>query len=107
MTTYYATPAAANYYTPPPSHSHRQRGVRVCDAQACGSVEQPTIKPFRLCGGCVRHPFALFVFVPVVILNANSMSSDVIQLTTNYCVSPVPPPLPPPQPTKLILNFPI
>ena len=52
---YYATPAAANYYTPP-THGHRQRGVRVCDT--CGSVEQPTIKPFRLCGGCVRHSFA-------------------------------------------------
>ncbi|KAI0278927.1 hypothetical protein BGY98DRAFT_971218 [Russula aff. rugulosa BPL654] len=50
MTTYYATPAAANYYTPP-SHNHRQRGVRVCDT--CGTVEQPTIKPFRLCGGCM------------------------------------------------------
>lgn len=49
MTTYYATPAAANYYTPP-SHGHRQRGVRVCDT--CGSIEQPTIK-FRLCGGCM------------------------------------------------------
>jgi len=50
MTTYYASPAAANYYTPP-SHAHRQRGVRVCDT--CGSIEQPTIKPFRLCGGCM------------------------------------------------------
>ena len=80
MTTYYATPAAANYYTPP-SHSHRQRGVRVCDT--CGSVEQPAVKPFRLCGGCVRHPFA---FLPCG-LNTNLISSDVMQMTTNYCVS--------------------
>jgi ribosomal protein S14 len=83
MTTYYATPAAANYYTPP-SHSHRQRGVRVCDT--CGSIEQPTIKPFRLCGGCVRHPIAFLSCG----LNTNLMSSDVMQMTTNYCVSTSP-----------------
>ena len=80
MTTYYATPAAANYYTPP-SHSHRQRGVRVCDT--CGSIEQPAVKPFRLCGGCVRHSFAFFSCG----LNTNLMFSDVMQMTTNYCVS--------------------
>lgn len=57
MTTYYASPAAANYYTPP-SHGHRQRGTRMCDT--CGSIEQPT-KPFRLCGDCVRH-FTYFHF---------------------------------------------
>ncbi|KAH9051925.1 hypothetical protein EDB87DRAFT_628881 [Lactarius vividus] len=50
MTTYYATPAAANYFSPP-AHSHRQRGVRVCDT--CGSIEQPSVKQFRLCGGCM------------------------------------------------------
>jgi ribosomal protein S14 len=82
MTTYYATPAAANYHTPP-SHSHRQRGVRVCDT--CGAIEQPTIK-FRLCGGCVRHSTA---FLPCG-LNTNLMSPDVMQMTTNYCVSTCP-----------------
>ncbi|KAH9029346.1 hypothetical protein EDB83DRAFT_2507984 [Lactarius deliciosus] len=50
MTPYYATPAAANYFSPP-AHSHRQRGVRVCDT--CGSTEQPSVKQFRLCGGCM------------------------------------------------------
>ncbi|THH16876.1 hypothetical protein EW146_g3844 [Bondarzewia mesenterica] len=50
MTSYYATPAAANYYTPS-AHAHRQRGARLCDQ--CGSIEQPTIKQFRLCGGCM------------------------------------------------------
>jgi len=69
MTTYYATPAAANYYSPP-SHAHRQRGVRVCDT--CGSIEQPTIKPFRLCGGCVRHR------LPFAFRDLNSMFPDVI-----------------------------
>ncbi|KAH9957121.1 hypothetical protein BC827DRAFT_1138378 [Russula dissimulans] len=54
MTTYYATPAAANYYSPP-SHSHRQRGVRMCDT--CGSIEQPAVKPFRLCGGCMTTSY--------------------------------------------------
>ncbi|KAI0052352.1 hypothetical protein FA95DRAFT_1386699 [Auriscalpium vulgare] len=49
-TAYYATPAAANYHTPP-THSHRQRGLRMCDQ--CGSAEQPASKPFRLCGGCM------------------------------------------------------
>lgn len=83
MTTYYATPAAANYHTPP-SHSHRQRGVRVCDT--CGSIEQPTIKPFRLCGGCVRHSTAFLSCG----LNTNLMSPDVMQMTTNYCVSTSP-----------------
>jgi hypothetical protein len=78
MTTYYATPAAANYYSPP-SHAHRQRGVRVCDT--CGSIEQPTIKPFRLCGGCVRHR------LPFAFRDLNSMFPDVMQMTTNYCVS--------------------
>ncbi|KAI0035377.1 hypothetical protein K488DRAFT_43445 [Vararia minispora EC-137] len=49
-TAYYALPAAANYYTPSP-HQHRQRGARMCDN--CGAVEEPTIKQFRLCGGCM------------------------------------------------------
>ena len=78
MTTYY-TPAAANYYSPPSHTPHRQRGVRVCDT--CGTVEQPTVKPFRLCGGCVRHLF------PFHDLNANFHVPDVMQMTTNYCVS--------------------
>lgn len=47
---YYATPAAANYYTAP-AHTHRQRGFRLCDQ--CGIVEQPAIRQFRLCGGCM------------------------------------------------------
>ncbi|EIM91613.1 uncharacterized protein STEHIDRAFT_49706 [Stereum hirsutum FP-91666 SS1] len=48
--TYYASPAAANYYTPPP-HVVRQRATRMCDQ--CGAIEQPAIKQFRLCGGCM------------------------------------------------------
>ncbi|TFY76972.1 hypothetical protein EWM64_g7038, partial [Hericium alpestre] len=47
---YYSTPAAANFYSPP-SHSHKQRGMRLCDQ--CGAVEQPGVKQFRLCGGCM------------------------------------------------------
>ncbi|KAI0058768.1 hypothetical protein BV25DRAFT_1861509 [Artomyces pyxidatus] len=50
MATYYATPAAANYHTTP-THTHRQRGHRLCDQ--CGAVEQPAVKQFRLCGGCM------------------------------------------------------
>jgi ribosomal protein S14 len=80
MTTYYATPAAANYYSPP-THSHRQRGVRVCDT--CGSTEQqPTVKPFRLCGGCVRALPSRYFSSQLL-----TLYSDVMQMTTNYCVS--------------------
>lgn len=50
MTTMYATPAAANYYVTPSRH-HKERGARLCDA--CGAVENPTVRQFRLCGGCV------------------------------------------------------
>jgi len=51
MATCYATPAAANYYTTPSSRHHKERGARMCDN--CGAIEQPTIKQFRLCGGCM------------------------------------------------------
>jgi len=51
MPSYYATPAAANYSSPPAHNNHRQRGLRVCDT--CGSTEQPTVRQFRLCGGCM------------------------------------------------------
>ena len=75
---YYTTPAAANYYTAP-AHTHRQRGFRLCDQ--CGIVEQPAIRQFRLCGGCVR-------LRPSHISHCESdIDRYVSQMTTNYCVS--------------------
>ncbi|VDB83995.1 unnamed protein product [Peniophora sp. CBMAI 1063] len=50
MTTMYATPAAANYYVTPSRH-HKERGARLCDA--CGAIENPAVRQFRLCGGCM------------------------------------------------------
>lgn len=52
--TYYAQPAAANYNTPP-THTHRQRGYRICDQ--CGAAETPTVSKFRLCGGCMTTQY--------------------------------------------------
>ncbi|KIK66930.1 hypothetical protein GYMLUDRAFT_157146 [Collybiopsis luxurians FD-317 M1] len=49
MPAYYSQPAAANYSTPP-AHTHKQRGVRICDQ--CGQYETPAVR-FRLCGGCM------------------------------------------------------
>ncbi|KAG6873478.1 hypothetical protein C0995_015181 [Termitomyces sp. Mi166 len=53
MATYYAQPAAANYYTPPMT-MQRQRGYRICDQ--CGAAETPSAK-FRLCGGCMTTQY--------------------------------------------------
>lgn len=46
------TPAAANYFSNPSHRQVKQRGYRICDQ--CGTIEQPHIARFRLCGGCVR-----------------------------------------------------
>lgn len=68
--TYYASPAAANYYTPPP-HVVRQRATRMCDQ--CGAIEQPAIKQFRLCGGCVRS---------TIFLRINKLCADQFPFTS-------------------------
>ncbi|ESK85093.1 hypothetical protein Moror_3640 [Moniliophthora roreri MCA 2997] len=53
MPTPYTQPAAANWNSPP-SHSTKQRGVRICDQ--CGAVETPMAR-FRLCGGCMTTQY--------------------------------------------------
>ena len=82
MTTMYATPAAANYYTSPTHPVPKQRGYRVCDH--CGAIEQPDIR-FRLCGGCVSVSMSTSICFPILIHN-----SPYHQMTTQYCVRPFP-----------------
>ncbi|KAI0671333.1 hypothetical protein C8Q78DRAFT_1028367 [Trametes maxima] len=55
MAAVYAQPAAANYFTAPAHAAPKQRGYRVCDQ--CGSVEQPHLGRFRLCGGCMTTQY--------------------------------------------------
>ncbi|TFK79474.1 hypothetical protein K466DRAFT_656888, partial [Polyporus arcularius HHB13444] len=75
MAAVYAQPAAANYFTAPQHAAPKQRGYRVCDH--CGSIEQPHLGRFRLCGGCVR-----------LTRSPRSNQSDrrpPSQMTTQYC----------------------
>jgi ribosomal protein S14 len=59
MATMYAQPAAANYYAPAAQahYGHKSRGYRLCDQ--CGSVENPAIAKFRLCGGCMTTQYCV------------------------------------------------
>ncbi|KAI0787373.1 hypothetical protein C8Q74DRAFT_1196393 [Fomes fomentarius] len=49
------TPAAANYFSNPSHRQVKQRGYRICDQ--CGTIEQPHIARFRLCGGCMTTQY--------------------------------------------------